>query len=548
MIRTLENRFYYLDNFHTVVNWIRDRYRDLLNGEELAFIDRFLTLEQPSRALLVRMVMRKGELFRSSKLQYDEIGDTIQAAVPLVDAGWVDDRPRLSLEQLFALLTRTEIAEVFRGSLPKGPATKAELLDALHGAFPDARYLDEWHATDERVYRLRVGELCDRLRLMFFGNLHQDWSEFVLSDLGIYRYEKVAFSPSSQAFRNRRDVDDYLHLYRCRERFESGEPAETVLADVPATALENPWLEQRRSKFLFQVAQHHERMQDWGRALRLYAGCSHPGARVRRIRVMERGGQYESAYALAVAAARDPESEEESQHLLRILPRLQRKLGHPKPPVQKTVPPLRLDLSLPQPGKDGSVEALVRDHIAQEDAPAYYVENTLINSLFGLLCWQAVFAALPGAFFHPFHTGPADLYRPDFHARRRDLFDTCLAALDGPEYKDIIRRHFHEKAGIQSPFVFWDMLDERLLELALDCIPAAHLKHWFERMLRDIKANRSGFPDLIQFWPQEKRYRMVEVKGPGDRLQDNQLRLLDFCATHDMPVSVCYVQWAEEDK
>jgi len=62
-------------------------------------------------------------------------------------------------------------------------------------------------------------------------------------------------------------------------------------------------------------------------------------------------------------------------------------------------------------------------------------------------------------------------------------------------------------------------------------------------MLRDVPANCAGFPDLIQFWPREKRYRMIEVKGPGDRLQDNQLRWLRFFSTHGMPVSVCYVQW-----
>jgi hypothetical protein len=38
---------------------------------------------------------------------------------------------------------------------------------------------------------------------------------------------------------------------------------------------------------------------------------------------------------------------------------------------------------------------------------------------------------------------------------------------------------------------------------------------------------------------------MIEVKGPGDRLQDNQLRWIDYCAAHDMPVAVCYLQWIE---
>ena len=37
-----------------------------------------------------------------------------------------------------------------------------------------------------------------------------------------------------------------------------------------------------------------------------------------------------------------------------------------------------------------------------------------------------------------------------------------------------------------------------------------------------------------------------EVKGPGDRLQDNQLRWLQFCGEHQMPVTVCYVRWAEQ--
>jgi len=81
--------------------------------------------------------------------------------------------------------------------------------------------------------------------------------------------------------------------------------------------------------------------------------------------------------------------------------------------------------------------------------------------------------------------------------------------------------------------------------MALACLPAAHLAHYFTRMLQDIPVNRSGLPDLIQFYPAESRYRLLEVKGPGDRLQDNQLRWLDYCAAHALPVTVCYVQWAD---
>ena len=65
----------------------------------------------------------------------------------------------------------------------------------------------------------------------------------------------------------------------------------------------------------------------------------------------------------------------------------------------------------------------------------------------------------------------------------------------------------------------------------------------FQRILADVPGNRGGLPDLIQFCPAERRYRMIEVKGPGDRLQDNQKRWIDFAGRHDLPITVCYVQW-----
>jgi len=192
-----------------------------------------------------------------------------------------------------------------------------------------------------------------------------------------------------------------------------------------------------------------------------------------------------------------------------------------------------------------SVEHAVCEHLSTPDAPVYYVENALVGSLFGLLCWDAIFAPLPGAFFHPFHWAPADLNRADFHQRRADLFAACLACLDSDDYRDCIWRTFQAKLGIHNAFVAWGLLDEELLTHALTCIPAAHLKLMFQRILADVCGNRTGLPDLIQLWPEARRYRMIEVKGPGDRLQDNQKRWIDYAHQHGLPIAVCYVQWAE---
>lgn len=255
----LPEPFYYLHNFRAVLAWIGERYADLLDDQERAFIAAFAELPEASQALLVRMVMRKGTLFREGKLAYAEIGDTRAAVQPLLALGWVDAQPTLELAQLFGLLKKDELSQLFRDHLGRANLRKDALLERLQPLFPEARRLAEWQADfAEPVYELRCMALCDRLRLMYFGNLWQDWSEFVLADLGIYRYESVEFSADSRGFRLRADVDAYLHLFDCRQRFDLGEPLEELLAGLPGEPYANPWLEGRRVKLLFQFAQHCE--------------------------------------------------------------------------------------------------------------------------------------------------------------------------------------------------------------------------------------------------------------------------------------------------
>lgn len=545
MIKVLENPFYYLDNFHRVLNWIGERYDDLLTAEERAFITAFPALPRTARALFVRMAMRKGELFRASKLSYAEIGASTAAAGPLAALGLVAEDPVLTLPQLFELLQKPEIGQLFQLSPHEKSLRKAEQLAALGERHGGEHRFSAWYPhSGDQVYQMLVQPLCDRLRLIFFGNFHQDWTEFVLSDLGIYQYEKVDFSPAARGFRSRRDVDDFLALHHCHERFNEGEAVAGVLEALPPRAPDNEWLDSRRARLLFQIAQQLEKQRDWPGAYALYADCAYPGARARAIRVLEKDGRHGVAQALLQTAAAQPESEAERQQLLRIAPRLARKLGLARPAPAVPAPAPAFELKLPPPAEPSCVEFVVRDHLSRADAPVYYVENALINSLFGLLCWDAIFSAIPGAFFHPFHRGPADLHSADFQRRRARQFAACMSQLDDERYRATIRANYRAKAGIQSPFVFWETLSEELLELALTCIPAQHLKRAFERILQDIKANRSGFPDLIQFWPAQRRYAMIEVKGPGDRLQDSQLRWIAYCAEHQMPVTVCYLQWS----
>ncbi|MDR3019127.1 MAG: VRR-NUC domain-containing protein [Delftia acidovorans] len=542
------HRFYYLHNFQRALDWIGQRYGDLLDTPEQEFLTRFTQLPQPSQALMVRLLMRRGPWFRAGKLVYEEIPDPAGAAAPLLQLGWLEADHPMTLDELFAVHTKPELLQLFAGAPVQAGLRKAELLQALQPLHGEPRPYAQWQpGAGEAAWRVMVGALCERFRLMFFGNLYQDWSEFVLADLGVFRYEAVPFDAASRAFQSRADVDGYLALQACRAALDEGVEIDTLLQQVAGCASANAWLEQRRAKVLLRIGQACERIQDWSLAEQAYAQSRYPGARHRRMRVYERMERFADAMALAQAAQAQPESDEELQRVARMLPRLRRSLGQGArgraAALAPVVAQMRMDVELELPARPASVEYVLRDHWHSEDAPVFYVENALINSLFGLLCWPAIFAPLPGAFFHPFQSGPADLSAPDFAQRRAALFEACLARLDDGSWRDAIVQCYADKQGLQSPFVFWGTLTAPLLALALDCIPPAHLRLFFARLLRDVQANRTGFPDLVRFWPAERRYELVEAKAPGDKLQDNQIRWLQYCAEHGIPVRVCHVQW-----
>ena len=555
--------YYYLENFTVALDWLRGRYGELLAADEQRFMTDFARLPLQSAALVVRMIMRQGDLFRTSKLNYTEIGPTEEAAGPLIELGWLDPRPAVGFTDLCRLLRKVELFDILglHGGFPAGDSRagpsvaargvrKAEIV-ALAGELAAAhRPLHEWWPqAPDALYQVRIAPLCDRLRLMFFGNFRQTWSEFVLADLGIFRYEKVSLEPLARAFQTREQIERFHAIYHCRELLSAETALDQVLAAVPTPATDTDgapaWIEAKRAKLLFHIGQLLEKEQQFPQALEVYASSKHPEARMRTIRVLEKLQRFAAASELLTRVQQAPANELEIQLAARLQPRINRKLGMstPRPARNDAHCWVDMSLDLPYPDPPLRVELAVSHHLSTPEAPVIYVENTLLNTLFGLLCWDAIFAPLPGAFFHPFHTAPADLFEPDFQRRRAQIFCARLAELDTGAYRTTILERFEEKNGIQSPFVAWGAVTRDELELALDCIPANHLHKCFERLLTDLRANRSGLPDLIQLWREEHRYRLIEVKGPGDRLQDNQVRWLDFCHTHQIPVCVCKVTW-----
>ena len=541
---------YYLHNFTFLLDWVVERYADLLTPDEIRFVETFRGLDKDSQCLLVRLMSRKGPWFRANKLDYPEIGNLRSAADCLIQHGLLERHVILDVQSLASVLTKPELESLFsRQLMGHKYRRKDEWIGLLAGAYPDAMSWHEWTSGQwGDLYGLTQASLINTLLLLFFGNSRQDLSEFVLQDLGLVRYESYEIDHAHRLFKSRADIDQsqlFICLLEAFELMDDPQQIISILEQIPAS-YSSPSLERRYARLLNQMAYGLERSGNTELALSIYQRHSHTPARERQVRILERRGEFGSAWKLLQEILQYPRGEDEQQIAWRMAPRLAKKAGVVYTQEKKyriSERTIELPLLMDAAGEPLGVEECARQFLDAEKAPCIYVENILFCGLFGLWLWPELFRSVEGAFANPFQIAPLDLYHEGFESRRPGIHQ-LWQELETDAYRSRLQQTLAEKKGILNPLVNWQFLDESLVHLALLCIPAKHLQLIFRRMLFDMRRNTSGLPDLIQFHPEQQDYRLIEIKGPGDRVQDNQQRWMDYFQEHGIPAEVCYVEWS----
>ena len=100
---------YYLGNFQELCSSTQRTYGDLLSANEQAFLEDFAALTEQARCLWVRLLARKGPLFRSDRTRYSEIPNSAAALCELGAEGFVDDAPSATATELLSLALRAEV-------------------------------------------------------------------------------------------------------------------------------------------------------------------------------------------------------------------------------------------------------------------------------------------------------------------------------------------------------------------------------------------------------------------------------------------------------
>ena len=533
---------YYLDNFTFLLDFVSRQYCHLLSEQEKQFYSTFQTLTLDSRKLFVRLTNRKGPYFRLDKLNYPEVeslGDEIESLVaaslivPIVP----------DLESAIRICSKAELLDLDACSEFPQSTKKQDL----------AEYLLSGQVNPVQALMIPVVELARTeeltvFKLLFFGNFHQDMTTFVMHEL-VAPFEQYEIDGNAALFRCREVIDELIVLrslsdasYKLMETEGSEEDLLKLIEKLPARNIE-PVLSRRYDRMVNQIGRHLERAGRIEEAVGVYCRAQATPARERQARILDRLGKPQAAMKLCSSIIEAPQNEEELEFAQTFGQRLGSKHGFASD-VSFNLPVTKIKQTTIQVSRShNSVEMCALAYFEDLGDECYYVENSLIRSLFGLCFWDIIYAPVSGAFFNPFQRGPVDLYTSDFVRSRRVLISDRFNELEKNGPLGLATAIYREKQGVANPFVNWMSVDEQLMETALVKIPSQDLIRMFERLLIDLKNNSSGFPDLIVF--DQDSYRMIEIKGPGDKLQKNQARWFRYFLEHSIPAALVNVEYLD---
>ncbi|BBM97433.1 fanconi-associated nuclease 1 [Marchantia polymorpha subsp. ruderalis] len=151
-------------------------------------------------------------------------------------------------------------------------------------------------------------------------------------------------------------------------------------------------------------------------------------------------------------------------------------------------------------GEQCGVEELALQYYASEEGGAWqgvHCEGGVWLTLFGLLMWDVLFAEVPDVFQNPFQTAPLDLNTDLFYPSRQDLIETRLAAIAVGNTESIVTQSWNKNFGTMCDGVNWERHSLAELLTIATCIGGSGLSHVCRLLAEDHAGWRGGMPDLL---------------------------------------------------
>ncbi|KAF8630450.1 hypothetical protein AX17_005427 [Amanita inopinata Kibby_2008] len=168
-----------------------------------------------------------------------------------------------------------------------------------------------------------------------------------------------------------------------------------------------------------------------------------------------------------------------------------------------------------------------------------HAETRILTTVFSLLFWDIIFADIPGAFETPYQIAPLDLAEDTFYHARKDSIEARLEEISNGQARDILERHGDQQTMCIG--VRWDICERPDLVEIVECLGGCTLSLICRLFCEDYGGRSSGVPDLIVWNAGQGICKFVEVKGPGDRPQENQKLWFDSLLRAGALVEICHI-------
>ncbi|MBB1276529.1 exonuclease domain-containing protein [Pseudoalteromonas sp. SR43-3] len=538
---------YYLAHFRELIEFVTSKCMHLLEPKHSEFISKINQLDEQSQCMLARVYSRKPYLVQAQSLNYEEITSPHQAIYTLKKAGILFEPNEQHYSQLLAHLTKPSLVELLSNYSEqisfKKSAAKGALVDIAREFFK-ARPQELAPLYSQYVINNR-SDYYEYFEFLFAGKLssgdvnHQN--RFVMRDLGLTatreghseslsRFETLDEAQSNYllnryrlAFKNITDESDYVAL------------ASQVLVQAAHGAIAVVL----KNKLLVRLYRQLKTV-DSELAFSLLEGCVDDSeAQEIQIREQYRLGNKEWVKARLEAIIENPLTDDLLYFADDFLMRKFNKKTRSR--LSAMLADTQCVLEIDELYR-GEVEQGVNDHYTREGMAVFNTENTLWQSLFGLVFWHELFVESPYPPCNEFDIYPQVLRLGNFYEAQQTQINERLAqcqtsqALLNLVCKNAAQ-YFDQPNGL---FRWRSNLLEPLEALILNSPLEALITH-LTAMSKHYLQLKDGYPDLMVI--NNGQVHFEEVKAPGDKLRRNQLTTIDNLKNVGFTVHIAAVKW-----
>ncbi|WP_165721628.1 MULTISPECIES: exonuclease domain-containing protein [unclassified Pseudoalteromonas] len=538
---------YYLAHFRELIEFVTSKCMHLLEPKHSEFISKINKLDEQSQCMLARVYSRKPYLVQAQSLNYEEITSPHQAIYTLKKADILFEPNEQHYSPLLAHLTKPSLVELLSNYSEqisfKKSAAKGALVDIAREFFKDCP--QELAPLNSQYVINNRSDYYEYFEFLFAGKLsrgdvnHQN--RFVMRDLGLTA-TREGHSESLSRFETLDEAQSNYLLNRYRLAFKNITDESDYVALAPKVlvqAAHGAIAVALKNKLLVRLYRQLKTV-DSELAFSLLEGCVDDSeAQEIQIREQYRLDNKEWVKARLEAIIENPLTDDLLYFADDFLMRKFNKKTRSR--LSAMLANTQCVLEIDELYR-GEVEQGVNDYYTRQGMAVFNTENTLWQSLFGLVFWHELFVESPYPPCNEFDIYPQVLRLGNFYEAQQTQINERLAQCQTPQaLLNLVCKHAAQYFDQPNGLFRWrSNLLEPLEALILNSPIKALIAH-LTAMSKHYLQLKDGYPDLMVI--NNGQVHFEEVKAPGDKLRRNQLTTIDNLKNVGFTVHIAAVKW-----